>query len=142
MASSNPCGKTEFMGPAQSKLDSFQDLANYSLNAYWPHWNDHTNPESYLIPPIFYYKCADKSDEDFEEAEEEQKKKRVQRPDYQDPLVKHRESDIAEHIVYAAILQLIQEKHLAPFIAVQNLNIKKIKQYLPWILPGCACLET
>src|SRR5687767_5604466 len=120
MVSSNSCGQTEFMGPAQLKLDSFQELANYSLNAYWPHWNDCSNPKSYLIPPIFYYQCADKSDEDFEKAENELKQVREQYPNNQDPLVKYRESDIAEHIVYAATSQLIQEKYLAPFIAVRN----------------------
>lgn len=130
----------EFIGPAQQPFNSFLELAKFSLDTNCPNWRDSKNPESYIIPPLFYYKQADKNDRDFEVAKAElasldlTKGSRSQAKPGEHNLVKDRGSDEAEHIVYKAIEKLILEKVQAPFLAIHNFDISKIRSSLKDLL--------
>lgn len=126
MASKDDSSKVSltFMGPAQQRFDSFTEQARYFLDTYWPHWNDYENPQSYIMPPIFYYVNPDVSDKSIETATRENPSKNSKHPMFRQVI--DRGTDAAENLVHDAIYQLLQEKSLAPFVAVRNLNIDRI----------------
>lgn len=128
-----PAEETNFIGPAEQKFETFLELAKFSLTTNCPNWNNFDQPESYVIPPIFYYKNPELYDEIIEEAEAQGAVHDSKHPLFKKVLF--RRSEKAEHDVYKSIYDLSQEKLHAPFIAVHNLNIQNTKHLLPLLFP-------
>lgn len=99
----------KFAGPAQTEFSTLHKQACYFLNEYWPKWNNYEKPESYMLPPVFYFINPKISDETVDTLE-----------DSLNPVRAHRTADNAEYIMYNAINQLIedQQEYQGPFIAV------------------------
>lgn len=108
----------------QDFTENFRDCCLEQTQRYLRHWRDYEQPESYVVPPIFYYTNAEISDNNLQ---------RKEGPE--DAPLKHRRSDDAEHMVHQALTTLAHERFQAPFIAVHNLNIADIHRILPQVFP-------
>lgn len=85
----------QFVGPTRRQFDSFQDQAASFLDTYCPGWQDYGKPVSYIIPPIFYYKRPEISDEDVETLSDAQTSTKPK----QNHVISDRLGDEAEHLM-------------------------------------------
>src|SRR5690242_17909768 len=94
----------KFSGPAGEVFDSFVDLANQSLNNYWPNWKDYDNPRGYITPPIFTFQNAEINDQWLQNCKKEYVQKKEDAKDMPMPAVlNERIGDDGEYIVYSAL---------------------------------------
>lgn len=109
--------KIQFLSPAKKEFDSFEKLAQFSLDLHCPYWrkspeNDKTR--SYFSPPLFKFQLDDRSDRDFEEA------KNALKENLDDLLVSKRLSDMAEHKFHCAIDRLAQDETMPSFLVFRG----------------------